>query len=293
MIDRCIWVVIVTYYPDAEILGNMCRTLCSSGANIVIVDNSEAPEDHLTPHLDKVEVIELGYNSGIARAQNIGTKYALGRDASIVVYLDQDSVLDSKFLGRLLEPIGDEDETSVRVPVVCDANSGSWYPSVSVSEWGFSSKLYAHNSNEPVETTVGISSGTAVPSLTFNTVGLFDERLFIDYVDTEWFLRCQFHSISVFVMPRAILSHRIGDGSIEKGYIKLHIHNSRRVYYQVRNSIALLWMPHVPFIFSIREVTVTLIHKMFQTFYIERKHKHLSSILKGIVHGVSNKSKLI
>ena len=155
---------------------------------------------------------------------------------------------------------------------------------------GLARKKFATNSNTPVPTSVGISSGTAVPSLIFAKVGLFDESLFIDYVDTEWFLRCRFYSIAVLVIPRAVLKHRIGDSNIEKQYIKLHIHSSKRVYYQVRNSIAMLWIPHIPLIFSMREVTVTLIHKLFQTLYIEEKCEHLRHILKGIFHGIAGRS---
>ena len=290
MINKCIWVVIVAYHPEAMKLKNICDTLVSSGAHIVIVDNTEKPINGLIAPSDKVELIELGYNSGIAHAQNIGTTHALNNEASVVVYFDQDSIMDDKYLERLLEPFGDEDELTVRVPVVCDSATGSSYPSISVSKWGFSRKIFVNNSNTPVLTSIGVSSGTAVPSLIFTKVGLFDDSLFIDYVDTEWFLRCRFYSIAVLVIPRAVLNHRIGDSNIEKKYINLHIHPSKRVYYQVRNSIALLWMPHIPFIFSIREVSVTLIHKLFQTLYTEKKREHLRYILKGIFHGLASKS---
>ena len=114
--------------------------------------------------------------------------------------------------------------------------------------------------------------------------------LFIDYVDTEWFLRCRLHSIPVLVNPGVRLNHRVGDSNIKYRYINLHIHSSRRVYYQVRNSIALLWMPHVPIIFSSKEVLTTLTHKLFQIFYAEKKREHLWYILKAIFHGITGRS---
>lgn len=47
----------------------------------------------------------------------------------------------------------------------------------------------------------------------FERVGVLDERLFIDYVDTEWCLRCAAQGITVRIIPAASMTHSIGDKS--------------------------------------------------------------------------------
>ena len=289
MINQYVWTVIVTYSPDVSALKKLCNTIVAAGANVVIVDNTESSYPHLMPSGEKIKLISLGFNSGISHAQNIGISFALNSGGKMIVFFDQDSIISDSYLGALLADIEDPNELVVRCPVIYDAESGFEYPFVVVSKWGFSSKIYASKSSQPVQISFGISSGSVVSASVFDQVGMFNEMLFIDYVDTEWFLRCGFHSIPVIAQPRATLDHRIGNFSKQHRFLKIHIHSPARVYYQVRNSIALLRISHIAIIFSVREIAATLIHKTIQTFYVERKLDHLRLIFKGIFHGLSGK----
>ena len=66
-----------------------------------------------------------------------------------------------------------------------------------------------------------------------------DEILFIDYVDTEWSLRCKKENIPIYVNSKAILQHSIGTNNFKFFSMTFFIHSSTRIYFQFRNCIIL------------------------------------------------------
>lgn len=74
----------------------------------------------------------------------------------------------------------------------------------------------------------------------FEIVGMMDEELFIDYVDTEWCLRCLNYGILVHIIPDIEMVHAIGDKSVKICGINIPIHSPVRRYYRVRNAFLLL-----------------------------------------------------
>ncbi|HFR6094685.1 TPA: rhamnosyltransferase, partial [Shigella flexneri] len=111
----------------------------------------------------------------------------------------------------------------------------------------------------PFKSSVTISSGTMVSKEVFEIVGMMDEELFIDYVDTEWCLRCLNYGILVHIIPDIEMVHAIGDKSVKICGINIPIHSPVRRYYRVRNAFLLLRKNHVPLLLSIREVVFSLI----------------------------------
>ena len=109
-----------------------------------------------------------------------------------------------------------------------------------LNNFGTLSKVYRDNNSVSYPVDVVISSGMAITKETFDVVGLMDEEFFIDFVDTEWCLRCRSKNVEILMISAATMVHSIGDSSWNIGFMKIFVHSPIRSYYQTRNSFLFL-----------------------------------------------------
>ena len=280
-----IFAVIVTFNGDWKNVSRLVMQLTEDGIGHVVVDNGSSERADLVAF----NTIFLNENLGIAAAQNVGIEHGLARGAAIVVFFDQDSVIDAGFISSLVRPIEDN-RTKIAAPVFYDIKLGFSYPIVKLSKHGFRTKFRPEQMNGPVVTNVVISSGTAVAADVFSVAGVMNADLFIDYVDTEWCLRCFNKGFSILINPAVRMDHSIGDRTISIGRFKAPIHSPLRRYYRIRNALLLLRVPHVPKILAVREVLFSLAHQMLIITVSKNRFSYLKYMVLGVVHGLTNRS---
>lgn len=83
-----IYAVIVTYNPELKNLNALITELKEQNCYVVVVDNRTnfTLKDKLAD-IEKVHLICLGRNEGIAKAQNIGIRYSLEKGAEKIIFL--------------------------------------------------------------------------------------------------------------------------------------------------------------------------------------------------------------
>ena len=93
--------VVVTFEPDPEGLRELLARLAPQVATVLVVDNASARQP---PRLarDEATLIPLTRNAGIAAAQNIGIRTAVGLGATFVLLMDQDSLPAADMVTQLL-----------------------------------------------------------------------------------------------------------------------------------------------------------------------------------------------
>lgn len=252
---------------------------------MVLVDNSEHPGLDKAPVLQTCELISLGENTGIACAQNIGIARAREVEAEVVIFFDQDSQISDEFIYNLTATL----ECGVPLivaPVCVDSVSGVELPSTIVTRCGRAIAKYSRDERVPCPVDAVIASGTAATVEVFDVAGLLDEDLFIDYVDTEWCLRCRSRNIPICIVPTAVMKHAIGSSSIRCGPLTVSVHGVSRCYYQIRNSLLLFRKSHIPLLFALREVLSTLSSRILLLFYVERRMEYLRAYAGALSDGV-------
>lgn len=280
--SRDVFAVIVTFNPDLKTVEKLVSSLCSAGVHPVIVDNSKKNAFECS----SFDVISLYNNVGIAKAQNVGIEYCIKKNAQIIIFFDQDSVIpDDSFLPKLFNPIINDNE-KVTAPIYIDNSKGFTYPIVSIKDSGTRTKVYPKSTDNNFYTNIAISSGTAVRCDVFSEVGVMDESLFIDYVDTEWCLRCAKKSIAILVVPSAMMSHSIGDDVIDLYFFKAPVHSAFRRYYRIRNSIFLFRFAHVPKVLAIRELCFSILHQLIIITFRENRWPQFKTLFRGLYDGV-------
>ena len=260
--------VVVLYNPDDSILENILSYI-SELDMLYIIDNSEIKNDILVNKLYKInkcKYIDNKGNQGIAHALNIGAKLAIENEADWLLTMDQDSKFEKNDLNILIQKI--------------DKKMGIISPLHAKNELNIDSNKYI----------ITMTSGNLLNLKIYQRVGFFEEKLFIDSVDTEYCLRLYQYGHDIKRVSSVILNHNLGEIKVYKFFNKKITstnHNYIRRYYIMRNRLY-IWNKYkkiLPFFIKndkkqfIREIEKIILFeeqkllKLFYTFkgYIDYK----------------------
>lgn len=177
-------------------------------------------------------VVEHGANRGIGAALNTGVADVLARRplTSDVLTLDQDSAVPPGYVAALLAAGSAAEAAGVRVGMVAPDAVGSIL------------RLPTRRRGPVVIGGEPIQSGLLVPVPVLQLLRGFDESLFIDGVDTDFWLRARDAGLHCVLAPGTRLEHRLGQAiTLGAGHeTPLVVASTFRYYYQWRNLVALL-----------------------------------------------------
>lgn len=276
--------IIVTYEPALEHLSSMIKNVQTAGFLPILVDNSEKHPLKKGMFLGEIQMIFMEGNAGIAAAQNAGVLLAKKLGAELIGFFDQDSQADAELIQKLSDYTELYDGCVV-APLALEKDTLLEYPVQRLNNIGYPKDVYVKNAKRPQKVDLVISSGTMMSLQVLEKAGMFDEDFFIDFVDIEWCLRCKKAAIPIYVLPDAVLYHKIGNETIDAGQMEITVHSPLRTYYKVRNSFLLLHKK-VNVIFAFRQILPAVIHNFLLIFQVENKKEYLKYYLLGICHGV-------
>lgn len=279
---KCI--IIVTYEPALEHLSSLIKNVQTAGFLPILVDNSEKHPLKKGMFLGEIQMIFMEGNAGIAAAQNAGVLLAKKLGEELIGFFDQDSQADAELIQKLSDYTELYDGCVV-APLALEKDTLLEYPVQRLNKMGYPKDVYVKNAKRPQKVDLVISSGTMMSMKVLEKAGMFDEDFFIDFVDIEWCLRCKKAAIPIYVLPDAVLYHKIGNETIDAGQMKITVHSPLRTYYKVRNSFLLLYKK-VNVIFAFRQILPAVIHNFLLIFQEENKKEYLKYYLLGICHGV-------
>lgn len=275
-----VYSVIVSYNPNEILLREKIAVLLSCDVSPVIVNNSS----YSLPSLAGAQVIELGDNFGIAYAQNKGVEFVKSHSADVVMFFDQDSIINKDLVSALIQPIF-KNKARMTAPIFEDEKRGFFYKIISISKFG---RVFKFSKNEIFDgflTNAVISSGHTVHLSVFDAVGAFDDGLFIDYVDTEWCLRASYSGFMTYICTDAEMVHSIGDNVIDLKFIKVPVHSPYRRYYRIRNSFLLFRKSHIPFLLALREVVFSLVHQFILIAFCKDRLSYFKYLVFAVFDG--------
>ena len=231
--------VISAFNPPADLVGKVERLLKQVDHVVVVDDGSPKDVSEVRDGLESAgaRVLEQGSNTGIAAALNAGIKAAGRFSPDWYLTLDQDSELDPDYVERALEFADTAKREGVPVGMIC-AESHNRLPVM----------LQRAGEKFP-EAFDPMQSGTLIPASTLESVGMLEDDLFIDCVDSEYTARVRQHGLKAVIAPGCNISHAVGDSRpmrlgtwhVTVGGQKrfVHSHAPFRVYYITRNGIVM------------------------------------------------------
>ncbi len=240
------WVgAVVTAFSPEEGLPAAVEAIAAQVDLVVVVDDGSPAHD--AEATDRVLeacarlgalVVRHDTNRGIGAALNTGLDAVLtrapaprsGRQAFLLT-LDQDSTLPAGYVAALVAAAQHATATGVDVGMVGPASATGIRSSV------------RHREGEVVHGKEPIQSGLLLPLDAVRRLGPFDADLFIDGVDTDYYLRALTNGLAVLVAPEAVLEHRLGrrhEVRLGSRQLSLTVSAEYRYYYQHRNLVVLL-----------------------------------------------------
>lgn len=233
--------VVTAFLPSAELRSAVAGML-EQFSSVVIVDDGAGDENGVLESCRGLgaHVLHLEANSGIGAALNAGIAATVSShpDVSYVVTFDQDSVPPRAMLDRF--------EAARTAALAAGLRVGSVSPeSVSGSR-----VLTDHRKRGFSEVREPIQSGMLVPMDVINAIGGFDEGLFIDGVDTDFYWKLRGAGLAAVAAPGVALEHTLGSRTqarllgrpliLPSGPFMLMQSAPFRYYYLGRNRVHLL-----------------------------------------------------
>lgn len=217
-------VVIVTYNPEISLLKKNVSALGKQFENILIVDNGSKNIDEikeLASH-SHAKIDELGANKGIAYAQNEGLKKAIGRKLDWLFTMDQDSVIPEN-LTTEYQKVLDDNENIGLIGWNQRPNDQKNKDEIIRQDWFV------------------LSSGCLLSVKALTEAKGFDDKLFIDHVDTDVNIKIRNLGYKTLTTNKVNLIHELGTKTTHKTikgnpYIA---HSPVRIYYNIRNGVVL------------------------------------------------------
>ena len=211
---------------------------------VIVVDNgsTDGSPDAIRrdPANDGIEIIEAKSNLGYAGGNNLGIRCALDRGADFILILNNDTIVDPMLLDELLAAANRYPEAGCFGPWIyyMDDPDRLWFTR---SEWdapgvGFTAfgkgRLASELPDETMSTEYVCGAALFFRASVARQIGLFDERFFLVFEDSDWCFRARRAGFGCVTIPSARVWHKIGTSFGSEA-------SPLRTYFTTRNK--LLW----------------------------------------------------
>ena len=290
--------VIVTYNPNTDVLIAAINAIACQVSEVFIVDN--ASSNYSFQWLKKLEIpanvklhlIQQDQNKGVAAGHNVGMRCAIDKNAKFIVLMDQDSLVAPDMVFKLREAYTALNEQGVQVaaigPQYRDADNGALSQFVKLGLFRFN-YCEGDSLNPLVDTDLLVSSGSLISVTALEEVGLMDEALFIDHIDTEWCFRAKSKGMKIFGLCGAMMTHSLGERRKDIWFLRkrsVPFHKPYRYYYMFRNSVLLYQRDYMSLNWKLVDMIRCLKMMFFFGLAAENRSACLKMMLLGILDGL-------
>jgi GT2 family glycosyltransferase len=184
----------------------------------------------------RIILIKNKDNYGFAGGNNVGIKFALGvLNSDYVLLLNNDTVVDKRFLDKLINGSKLDKFTAIAGPIIYNYYTNAIHSvGGDIKELRVGTLNYCTPPQEKIYKEVKWIEGSCmlIHRNVFHSIGLFDERFFVYWEETDFLIRAQNRGYKVIVVPNSIIWHKISaslGGNV----------SSKKTYYMARNRIIL------------------------------------------------------
>ncbi len=253
----------------------------------IIVDNGTRDKEIISKlgktasEDNKLKVILLGENLGIAAALNKGAFYAKDNGFNWILTLDQDSEIPHGSVSKIMADFNSlEDSTKEKCAIVA----------YKYSERNIDTKSADENPEKFKEVKIILTSGNIIKLSALDKIGYFEEKLFIDQVDNDIDFRFRKNGYIILQSNHHYIIHELGEAKKKMGFVITN-HSPIRRYYLSRNSVYIFknyffFEPKL----ALRLFIGSIFGGIFKiTFFEKEKFKKYRYICEGTFDGIFNR----
>ncbi len=241
--------IIIVNYNTKNLLRNCLNSIYKTvqyfSYEITVVDNASNDESQVMVRAEfpQVHLIENGQNRGFGAANNQALAIMQGRYALL---LNTDTMLKEKAVSELFSFMETHPDAAIACGHLLNAdgskqNSIASFPSIwtllfnipvleKLFPHRYPSKRYDHKN--PIEIDSGIGACLLVRKQAINEVGLFDERFFFFFEETDWALRMKTAGWKIYHVPSAHIYHFQGQSIGHDIRSRIEFYRSRYQFFQ-------------------------------------------------------------
>lgn len=270
--------VIVTYNPDIMLLRETVTHLSAHVDTILLYDNnSQNYRDIVNAQFPQNTILYPNQeNKGLPAHYNAAILYGQEKGFDYLLVLDQDSSLDDIFLTEYRKNISDDFICLVPLLVHNNESYNNFYPTKTKGE------------TDPVQRS--INSGMLLNLKTLPAQLRFDEDLFIDCIDFDFFDKLRKFGFKVLRVNSAKL--HVNLGSISRfGPFFLYNYSPFRLGKQTRDRVIFI-RKHLFSFFALWLTAFTLFCNIKAVLFEKNRIEKLKAITKGFVQGITTRRTL-
>jgi GT2 family glycosyltransferase len=205
--------------------------------SIIVVDNGSTDGSDAQIRASGLAdiVLQSGGNLGYAGGNNVGLRYAIQAGFESVCVLNNDTVVEPEALGTMFQHLSAGGDLAVSPRIDYFHSPGTPWFAGGVIDRGM--PLHLQPDEVPTASSFARSSetlsGCCVMALsdTWHSVGLFDERYFLIFEDSDWSMRARRCGVALRVLDSALIHHKVSR-SFSSGPASL-----LGCYYHARNGV--------------------------------------------------------
>lgn len=253
---------------------------------VLVVDNgsTDGTPDQVRRLFPDVELIENSSNLGVPWGFNVGFGHALRAGATYVLMLNNDTVMDSDMLTKLVEEGTKDDQTAVLMPKVLYYGWPERVWSVGGRYRRFPPAIVLIGRDKPDGERFerprlleyAPSCGLLIHRRAFERAGLFDPGYFFFFDDWDFCERVRAHGMHIRLVPEARLYHKVGRTTGRGGsplYWRVMGESSVRFYRRHGRPVWFSLIVHIGYL-------------VLREFVIQRKWHGFKDFMSGVRAGL-------
>lgn len=267
------------------------RKITYPNYKVVVIDNGSKGND--AQILEEkfgnfIHLIRNEINIGFAGGNNIGIQWALNRDTNHVLLLNNDTVVDPRFLKELVRAA----ESDQRIGIVGPKIYYYYWPNRIYSAGG---KINFWTGKAPTTGARQIDDGTfdstkevdytsgcalLIKEETIRKIGFLNDMYFAYYEETEWCVKARRQGYKVVYVPKAKIWHKTPRGARKLSELRLYYMTRNRFLFMKRNAGGL------QFSFFILYFLLTDFILKMESSKLFKKPKLFMAYIKGVYDGM-------
>ena len=269
---------IITYNPDISLFDENIKALSQQVDRIVVYDNASTNANEIRKIITKYSNAELyvnDVNEGLPKNYNRALKICKENNFHWLLTMDQDTVIPPEMIRKFMS-VSNISEIAIVSPVLVDTNIESL------------DEVKAKTPKEEYSyIDYCISSASLNRVSILDSLGGFDEKLFIDQVDFDYCRNVTEHGYKVVRVNDTFISHKIGNGKIVRLFGKPCIaynHPPIRKYYFFRNRVYFARKYHIT-LFNEPAFYRNFVKHFIVLFFEKNRFLKIRQALRGIRDG--------
>ncbi|MBL7094760.1 glycosyltransferase family 2 protein [candidate division KSB1 bacterium] len=283
-------------YDTIECIESLKQLIYYNNEIIVVDNNSTYDSIKELENVDNINLIQNNNNLGFAGGNNVGIEFALKGNSDYVLLLNNDTVVDERFLSILIKGATEEKNIGIiggkiyyynEPAKIWSAGGGLTKTTKRTFQYG-ENKIDKKQYNREKE--VDFLSGCCmlIRREVFEKIGLLDADYFMYYEDVDFCLRAK-KFFKIVYIPEALIWHKVS-ATTEKSF---------RDYYRMRNYLILLKKRFDTNSFLILLFSSFIFFERLSRMFVrkiffngsEKLSSRFSALVSGLIAGVRNRSK--